>query len=212
MPEWLKGTDCKSVDYVYGGSNPPPSTIIERNIMPSSSNNFDEVLLADLRKIQHSSLLDVGCGMGVYSEIIKNVFPDETIEMHAVEPTEKYITEYNLKEKYDVVFNETIQDFTKKVEKIYDVILCSDVLEHLYLSEAIDTIDCLTYNCRHLIMMWPTGQNQGWYEGNYFEKHKCNISLIDLKRFDIRHYKNELLDPPTYIPVYHYALIKGIHR
>ncbi len=27
VPEWLKGTDCKSVDSVYVGSNPTPSTI-----------------------------------------------------------------------------------------------------------------------------------------------------------------------------------------
>ena len=27
MPEWLKGTDCKSVGSAYVGSNPTPSTI-----------------------------------------------------------------------------------------------------------------------------------------------------------------------------------------
>ncbi len=27
VPEWLKGTDCKSVGSAFGGSNPPPSTI-----------------------------------------------------------------------------------------------------------------------------------------------------------------------------------------
>ena len=26
VPEWPKGADCKSVDYVYGGSNPPAPT------------------------------------------------------------------------------------------------------------------------------------------------------------------------------------------
>lgn len=27
MPEWLKGTDCKSVGYAYVGSNPTPPTV-----------------------------------------------------------------------------------------------------------------------------------------------------------------------------------------
>ena len=27
VPEWLKGTDCKSVGYAYVGSKPTPSTI-----------------------------------------------------------------------------------------------------------------------------------------------------------------------------------------
>jgi hypothetical protein len=29
MPEWLKGTDCKSVGYAYVGSNPSSSTILQ---------------------------------------------------------------------------------------------------------------------------------------------------------------------------------------
>ena len=27
VPEWLKGSDCKSDGSAFGGSNPPPSTI-----------------------------------------------------------------------------------------------------------------------------------------------------------------------------------------
>ncbi len=27
VPEWPKGTDCKSVGDAFGGSNPPPTTI-----------------------------------------------------------------------------------------------------------------------------------------------------------------------------------------
>ncbi len=29
VPEWPKGTDCKSVGSAFGGSNPPPSTIFQ---------------------------------------------------------------------------------------------------------------------------------------------------------------------------------------
>ncbi len=29
VPEWSKGTDCKSVGDAFGGSNPPPTTIFE---------------------------------------------------------------------------------------------------------------------------------------------------------------------------------------
>ncbi len=28
VPEWPKGSDCKSDGFAFGGSNPPPSTII----------------------------------------------------------------------------------------------------------------------------------------------------------------------------------------
>jgi hypothetical protein len=37
VPEWLKGTDCKSVGYAYVGSNPTPSTILR----PKGMSNGD---------------------------------------------------------------------------------------------------------------------------------------------------------------------------
>ena len=36
IPEWPKGTDCKSAAYCFGGSNPPPS-ILQLNIAGWSS-------------------------------------------------------------------------------------------------------------------------------------------------------------------------------
>ena len=32
VPEWLKGSDCKSDGSAFGGSNPPPSTILSGQI------------------------------------------------------------------------------------------------------------------------------------------------------------------------------------
>ena len=29
IPEWLKGADCKSASTAFGGSNPPPTTILK---------------------------------------------------------------------------------------------------------------------------------------------------------------------------------------
>src|SRR6476620_1518952 len=31
VPEWLKGTDCKSVGFAYAGSNPAPSTTTRKD-------------------------------------------------------------------------------------------------------------------------------------------------------------------------------------
>ena len=33
VPEWSKGTDCKSVGKAFGGSNPPPTTILKARHM-----------------------------------------------------------------------------------------------------------------------------------------------------------------------------------
>ncbi len=36
IPEWPKGTDCKSAATRFGGSNPPPSMIYERHVFEQS--------------------------------------------------------------------------------------------------------------------------------------------------------------------------------
>ena len=33
VPEWSKGTDCKSVGEAFGGSNPPPTTNLDLSHM-----------------------------------------------------------------------------------------------------------------------------------------------------------------------------------
>ena len=32
VPEWPKGTDCKSVGEAFGGSNPPPTTSLKNDV------------------------------------------------------------------------------------------------------------------------------------------------------------------------------------
>ena len=41
VPEWPKGTDCKSVGIAFGGSNPPLSTLLARAlfVLNSGSNS-----------------------------------------------------------------------------------------------------------------------------------------------------------------------------
>ena len=176
--------------------------------MPGSLPNFDDKFAQHLVDINPNSFLDVGCGAGNYSHLVKSFVPN--IEhLHAIEPTEQYITEYDLNSKYNKIYNCTIQDFLKQdIPIIYDVAYCSDVLEHLFLSEAIDTIDSLLYCCRWVIVKWPTNVNQGWCEGNYYEKHKSNMVLTDLQRFNI-HYYAKL--SPDYGMEYHYCVISGFH-
>jgi SAM-dependent methyltransferase len=174
--------------------------------MPWSVGLFNQLLESHISKLEPTNILDVGCGSGSYSDMFKRVAPDAVLE--AVEPTDKYVTEYDLINKYHLLYKMPIQEFTKLDNKIYDVVVCFDILEHLYLSEAIDTIECLTYCSRNIIIAWPTNVNQGNHEGNPYEKHKSNMTLSDLTRFDITHYQKVPLD---YNSMYHYACIKGIH-
>jgi SAM-dependent methyltransferase len=158
--------------------------------------------------INPSTVLDVGCGYGNYSKFVKDLLPNVVID--AVEPTTKYVDEYDLVSKYNTVYNVSIQEYTRKDHRIYDAIICFDILEHLYLSEAIDTLECLRYYCKNLLIAWPTNAFQACWGGNHYEKHKCNIYLSDLTRFNITSYMKTPIDANNNIE-YHYAHIIGLH-
>ena len=179
--------------------------------MPGSLRILDDHLKERLQIINRTlpikSILDVGAGDGAYAGYLKDICPEA--KLHAVEPTESYVTEYDLASKYDTVFPQTIREFLESdTPHIYDVARCGDVLEHLFLSEAIDTIECLLYCCRRVIVMWPTNASQGWWEGNKYEKHKSNFTLSDLSRFNVVSY---LKVPIEGTGNYHYAEICGMH-
>jgi trans-aconitate methyltransferase len=176
--------------------------------MPGSLADFDTVFINHITQLNPNSFLDVGCGEGNYGNLVRNTLPNIT-HLHAVEPTDVYIENYQLNAKYDRVYNCPVQDFLKQeIDLIYDIAYCSDMLEHLFLSEAIDTIDSLLYCSRWVIAKWPTNVSQGWWEGNYYEKHKSNIKLADLQRFNIHYYAKVTPDPGV---EYHYCVISGFH-
>lgn len=179
--------------------------------MPGSIRVLDDHLKQRLQYINIrqpiNSVLDVGAGDGAYSWFLRENCPQA--QLHAVEPTDTYIKDYELNDKYDKVFPVTIQEFLESdTPHIYDVARCGDVLEHLFLSEAIDTIECLLYCARRVIVMWPTNASQGWWEGNKYEKHKSNFTLSDLSRFNVVSY---LKVPIEGTGNYHYAEICGMH-
>ena len=176
--------------------------------MPGSLPDFDGIFANHLVSLRPGRFLDVGCGSGNYGRLARSVLPEPSC-LHAIEPTESYIKEFYLDTIYDKIYNCPVQDFLKQdIEGIYDVAYCSDMLEHLFLSEAIDAIDTLLYCSRWVILKWPTGVNQGWHEGNYYEKHKCNITLYDLQRFNIHYYSTIRIN---HAAEYHYCVISGMH-
>ena len=45
VPEWSKGTDCKSVGEAFGGSNPPPTTSLNEGL-------WQEILVLDAESVE----------------------------------------------------------------------------------------------------------------------------------------------------------------
>jgi hypothetical protein len=176
--------------------------------MPGSVGKFDDVLMRDLEKMNPSHILDIGAGSGNYGRMIKEKYP--SVFVAAIEPTQNYIKEFNLEKNYNQVFHATFDEVIKYNDTIYDLALCIDVLEHMKLSEAIDALEELVYCTRWIAVIWPNDVNQNSVGGNFYEKHRSNMQLSDLLRFDIHHYEKIKLENNGR-QNYNYALIAGMH-
>lgn len=177
--------------------------------MPISLDVYNQDILNDIKLINPSTVLDVGAGKGKYFEIVKSINPNVSVD--AVEAEETYIKKYDLKSKYRKVFNNDIVNFAKNnKDDRYDLCIIGDVLEHLYLHEAISVLDALAYKTKFIMIVWPTNLPQDYEWESIFEMHKSNIQLSDISRFNIQLYKKTFIEYRNNLPIdIHYAIIAG---
>jgi hypothetical protein len=134
--------------------------------MPFSTSVYKEETVEHLKSKfgSDSTILDVGAGAGYYSKHLREFFPN----MDAVEIFERYITDYNLKLKYNNVW---VSDILKFEFDRYDIILMGDVLEHIEESQGIELVQRLYPKCQELVIGIPFNAEQGPWGGNIYEIH-----------------------------------------
>lgn len=157
--------------------------------MPFSSSTFDEVLTEHLIKINPRSVLDVGAGAGKHGKMVRELGLKARIG--AIEPTKVYISDYKLREVYDELHEMDLMSYcNERAGERHDVVIFGDVLEHFFRSQAIDYLDYFLYRAQWVIAIWPSQMPQDAWEGNGYEIHKNNFSLLDLaSKFDVQYYK-----------------------
>ena len=127
----------------------------KKSIKKYLENKFDE----------NATILDVGAGEGTYYNYLGDYFKN----MDAVEVFEPNIDKYDLKSKYNKVYNIDIKDFTYDY---YDIIIFGDVLEHLETNDAQEILKYSYYRCKEMIVAVPYEMPQGIAEDNVYEIHK----------------------------------------
>ena len=140
--------------------------LFETYSMPFSTPVFKEETIKHLfDNFKHSStILDIGAGAGYYSKLLKHIFPN----MDAIEIFEPYIEQYQLRSKYNNVWNENILTFEFDH---YDIILMGDILEHIEESEGIEIVKKIYSKCDELVIAIPFNAPQGIWGGNIYETH-----------------------------------------
>jgi len=119
-------------------------------------------------------ILDVGAGCGTYSDLLK---PLGYTNIDCVEVFPEYVSQFNLKEKYNNVF---IGDITKLTLDFnnYDLIIFGDVLEHITLSESKKLLEKI--NEKSILIGIPFESPQGEHFGNIYETHlQPDLTLIN---------------------------------
>lgn len=122
-------------------------------------------------------IIDIGVGAGIYRDLL----PEYHID--GIEVYEKYINDFNLRSRYDNIFNEDAVDFNYTNK--YNLAIMGDVLEHLKISEAKKILNALVENNTSIITQVPYLYEQGIYDGNIHEVH-IQADLTDelfLKRY-----------------------------
>ena len=111
-----------------------------------------------------TTILDLGAGCGTYSDLLKSKFTN----MDAVEIHQPYVDQYDLKNKYNNVYNENALSFEFDY---YDIIILGDILEHIDEKEGIELIEKLYKKCNELIIGIPFNSEQGVHFDNIYEIH-----------------------------------------
>ena len=137
--------------------------------MPESFNYFKEdVKDYIVRRIpSEAKILDVGPGVGTYSDLLRDV----GYKMDAIEIFGPYIEKYDLESKYDTVVEGDVLDL--KINHLdYNFYILGDVLEHIKVDKAKRLIDDIINSGAHCLVAIPYTMEQGEVFGNKYETHQ----------------------------------------
>ncbi len=115
--------------------------------MPVSSHLQISQILDQILKRQPGSILDVGCGLGIYGALARiylegdnlydrsslswNKKENWTVKIDAVEGFDKYITPFQIAVYNEIFVKNVLTGMRHFGDKVYDLVLAIDILEHL---------------------------------------------------------------------------------
>ena len=153
-----------------------------------------EYILTKIRSSEHVfKILDVGCGAGTYSKLLKKHNADNiTYVIEGVEVVKEYVEKFKLYKKYDYVysFDITCDKVYELLSNDYDLIIMGDVLEHLSITDAQKVLSELQKHTREIIIAIPYLMKQSNKAGKYEEHLQSDLTR---EVFQSRYPQTELL-------------------
>jgi 2-polyprenyl-3-methyl-5-hydroxy-6-metoxy-1,4-benzoquinol methylase len=135
--------------------------------MPRSHPETKPWIIEKINSVQVETILDVGAGVGTYSNLLADAGWSGNIT--ALEVWEPYIEGYSLREKYDSVINLDVRD---NADYNYDLVIFGDILEHISKEDAIKVWEKTAHQAKYAVIAIPTiHYPQGELEHNPHEEH-----------------------------------------
>ena len=161
--------------------------------MPYSDPSNKDWTKEKIKELNPATVLDIGCGAGVYSDIVREVLGKD-VRIDGVEVWQPYIDQFNLELKYDTLFNLDVRN-TNNFK--YDLVIFGDILEHMSKDDAIEVWNKVAKSAKYGIISIPIiHYPQGHAHGNPYEEHiKDDWStkeiletfqrIVEFKEFDV---------------------------
>jgi SAM-dependent methyltransferase len=154
-------------------------------IMPSSTFSAISPIMEAVQMIKPTSVLDVGCGYGKYGFLCREyieIWKKVEAIIDAIEVFGPYIEETKERGIYDHIFQgEAITLLKLMPDKIYDLILAIDILEHFDEKDGNEFLDEIKRIGKSAIICTPTTMRpQGAEYGNIYETHRKQWSASEI--------------------------------
>ena len=180
--------------------------------MPVSTSILISTALTEIIKLAPGSILDVGCGFGLWgflSRLYLDVFPgrrckDEwTVRIEGVEVFPKYVMPHQ-KFLYDAIHTGKIEDMVDRLGN-FDLYIFGDVLEHLAKETAVNVLETACRNAnKGVLINIPLGE--GWLrEASSENEYEAHLSVWGLE--DFLEYCPKVCGETTFPALGHYATV-----
>ena len=182
--------------------------------MPFSNLEQITPILAEIRKDGPSSILDVGCGLGVYGflcRIYLELYDDKNfmeklegsrpwdVKIDALEGFRDYLR-FVPRWVYDEIIVDSALDAIAKIpDKAYDLVLAIAILEHFCKEEGTAFVTELKRIGKKIILTVPKDWREQSVSGNPYETHRSQWSFKELVTFGFNTF---LPHPQAWIAVY----------
>lgn len=162
--------------------------------------------------VSPDSVLDVGVGAGKIGKICEAACPHcKVIGVEAHGPyADQFASQW---EAYERVHIADIMAWSlANASARFDLVVFGDVLEHMWLNDAMSLLRFWSARSKFMVAIWPSGFQQDAHGGVLSEIHRCEIRLADLvgTGIDIVRYHKHYRTYPGHSKSL--AVIRGIQK